>query len=416
MSFESSFLKEISSRGFIHQGTHLNELDSFMSRTSIIGYIGFDATAPSLHVGNLISLMLLKWFKKTGNQVILLLGGITTKFGDPSGKDKERPQLSEKEIQTNIESIQRVLNNFFRYDDLNIIILNNQDWLSKLNYVEFLVKYGKYFTVNRMISHDSVQIRMERNQSISFLEFNYMLLQAYDFLYLHNEYGCDLQIGGSDQWGNIINGIELIYKIKKKKVFGLTTPLMTNDDGSKIGKSCNKTSIWLSKDLNSSYEYWQFWRNSPDNVIGRYLRIFTELPLNEINRLEKLKDHEINEAKKILANEATSLIYGKECLESIHQTVDLLFNTNTIREKKYNEENISQIISLNGERKILEVLKISGLIGSNNQGRRLIKEGSIYLNGEVLKEENFVISDQDFTLSNKAKLSFGKKKHILLNP
>ncbi len=319
MTYKSEFLQVLSERGFIHQMTDAAALDAQLSKSQVTGYIGFDATASSLHVGNLVSIMLLRWLQKTGHKPIALVGGGTTKVGDPTGRDETRKLLTDDDIRQNIQGILKNYQQFIDFTNGRAILANNDDWLSKLGYIDFLRDVGPHYSVNRMLAMDSVQLRLEREQTLSFIEFNYMIMQGYDFVELHKQYGCTLQMGGSDQWGNIISGVELGRRMKGLEFFGLTTPLITKSDGSKMGKSLSGA-IWLSADKLPPYDYYQFWRNTSDADVGKMLSLFTELPMDEVQRLSALKGAEINEAKKILAFEATKMCHGENAARSAEET------------------------------------------------------------------------------------------------
>ncbi|MDR3508782.1 MAG: tyrosine--tRNA ligase, partial [Caulobacteraceae bacterium] len=328
---QSQFLRVLQERGCIHQITHPAELDAAAKAGVITGYIGFDATASSLHVGNLMVVMLLRRLQQAGGKPIVVMGGGTTKVGDPSGKDESRKMLTEADIASNIASIKTVFEKFLTFGDgpTDAIMVDNDEWLSKLGYVEFLREYGPHFTINRMLTFDSVKLRLEREQPLTFLEFNYMLMQATDFLELNRRYGCVLQMGGSDQWGNIVNGVELIRRVDQKAAFGLTAPLLSTASGAKMGKTA-AGAVWLNADMRSPYDYWQFWRNTEDADVGRFLRLYTDLPLDEIARLEALQGSDINEAKKVLANEATALLHGREAAETAAETARQAFEENKL--------------------------------------------------------------------------------------
>ena len=417
--YSSEFITEISLRGFIHQATDIDKLDKILSKGSpSIGYIGFDCTAKSLHVGSLIQIMLLRWFQRLGHKPIVLLGGGTTLIGDPSGKDESRKLLNEKTISENSLNIKNIFKKFIdfeNYQEKNALIVDNAEWLKKLSYIEFLRNYGKHFSVNRMLNFDSVKLRLEREQNLSFLEFNYMILQAYDFLELNKRYNCIIQMGGSDQWGNIVNGVELNRRISAERketseLFGLTSPLITTSDGKKMGKT-EKGAIWLDETLCSPWEYWQFWRNTSDKDVPKFLKLFTEIDLSEIKKLEKLKGEELNEAKKILATEATTLLHGKtNAIQSLNAAEDV-FEKNKLENSLPTVEIDRYIIKKSIT--ILELFSIPGsLLNSKSEARRLIRGGGAKINNETIKDENLII-DQSFFLNNDSiKLSAGKKRHI----
>lgn len=413
---KSQFLQILQERGFIHQCTDLEALDQKLLSGPLVGYIGFDATADSLHVGSLVQIMMLRWMQKTGHQPLVLMGGGTSKIGDPSFKDSARPMISEDFIAQNIQGISKVFSRFMNFDASSndgqhpALLLNNDDWLSPLNYMAFLRDYGSHFSVNRMLSFDSVKLRIEREQSLSFLEFNYMILQAYDFLELHRQHNCLLQMGGSDQWGNIINGVELTRRLLGKEVFGLTSPLITNSDGSKMGKTVNGA-IWLNSDKLPAYDYWQFWRNTQDADVGRYLKLFTELPMEEIARLEKLEGAEINEAKKVLADEATSLAHGKDVLSEIHSTISKLFEHQSGGDLSSLPSIIIPLDRLSAGIPVIDLFCELQFTSSKGEARRLIQGGGARLNDETIQDIAFVVDQNHLNQDQMIKLSLGKKKH-----
>ena len=418
-TYSSDFIKEIIARGFIHQATDINNLDKLLNNSHIIpAYIGFDCTASSLHVGSLIQIMLLKWFQKSGHKPIVLLGGGTSLVGDPSGKDESRKLINEDIIKSNSIGIKDVFNKFLNFDqgDNKALMVDNAEWLKNLNYIEFLRDYGKHFSINRMLTFDSVKLRLDREQTLSFLEFNYMILQAYDFYELNKRYGCKIQMGGSDQWGNIINGIELHRRVNsldsKNPLYGLTSPLITTSSGSKMGKTANGA-IWLNSNLCSPWDYWQFWRNTEDKDVIRFLKLFTEISLNEIKKLEKLEGAEINDAKIMLANAATTLLHGKEATEKAILTAKNIF------ENKGGDANLPIILYSNNEISegisILECLINNNyLASSKGEARRLIRGSGVKLNDITILDENLKINNSHFVEDKKIKLSVGKKKHILI--
>ena len=413
----SEFISEIKVRGFIHQATDLNKLDSILFKNKPqTGYIGFDCTAKSLHVGSLMQIMLLRWFQKTGHRPIVLLGGGTTLIGDPSGKDESRKLLNEKIISINSKNIIKVFQKFINFNgnSQSALMINNAEWLTKLSYIEFLRDFGKHFSVNRMLNFDSVKLRLEREQTLSFLEFNYMILQAYDFLELNRQYGCILQMGGSDQWGNIVNGVELNRRVsassnKCEELYGLTSPLITNSNGGKMGKT-EKGAIWLDSELLSPWEYWQFWRNTADQDVSKFLKLFTEIDIGEINKLEKLAGEEINEAKKVLATEATALLHGRQSAVKSENTGKHLF-------EKIGDENFLPKVYIDYEIldkniSILDLFLMNNLLSSKSEVRRLIRGGGAKINDKTIKDENLLVDKSFFTPSNDIKLSAGKKRHI----
>ena len=418
-TYSSDFIKEITARGFIHQATDINNLDKLLDKSHIIpAYIGFDCTASSLHVGSLIQIMLLKWFQKCGHKPIVLLGGGTSLVGDPSGKDESRKLLNEDIIKSNSIGIKDVFNKFLNFDqgDNKALMVDNAEWLKNLNYIEFLRDYGKHFSINRMLTFDSVKLRLDREQTLSFLEFNYMILQAYDFYELNKRYDCKIQMGGSDQWGNIINGIELHRRVNsldsKNPLFGLTSPLITTSSGSKMGKTANGA-IWLNSNLCSPWDYWQFWRNTEDKDVIRFLKLFTEISLEEIKKLETLEGAEINDAKIILANAATTLLHGEE------ETKKAISTAKNIFEKKEGTANLPVISYNNNELTegvpILECLTNHNyLLSSKGEARRLIRGSGVKINNTTVSDENMKINNSLFVNESRIKLSVGKKKHIIL--
>ena len=403
--YKSDLLRLLSSRGYIHQVTDPEGLDALAGKEIIPGYIGFDATGPSLHVGSLVQIMLLRRMQQAGHKPIVLMGGGTTKIGDPSGKDESRRLLTSEAINGNIASIRRVFERFLRFGDgpTDAIMADNADWLDALDYIPFLRDVGRHFTINRMLTFDSVRLRLEREQPLTFLEFNYMILQAYDFLELWRRARCQLQLGGSDQWGNIVNGIELGRRIDGAELYGVTTPLITTADGAKMGKSVSGA-VWLHEDQLPSYDYWQFWRNTDDRDVGRFLRLFTDLPLDEIGRLEKLDGAEINAAKKILADEATALCRGRVAAAAAAETARRTFDEGEAG------DNLPTLRVTAGEIGIIEASTALGFAASNGEARRKIAEGAVRLDDEKVSDPmlRITIGDQP------VKLSFGKKRHALL--
>ena len=405
MKIKSEFLNEIKKRGFIYQSTEIEILDSIMLKNKISGYIGFDITGDSLHVGSLIQLMLLHWLDFYGHKSIALIGGGTTLIGDPSGKDQTRQILSKKEIDKNINKIEKIFSKFIDLNK-NSLIINNYDWLAKINYIEFLREFGSKITLNRMLTFESVKSRLDREQPLTILEFNYMLLQAYDYFYLNKNFNCILQMGGSDQWGNILSGIDLIRRINKKDAFGITSPLITNNDGSKMGKTADGA-IWLNKEKISSLDFFQFWRNVNDKDVSRFLYLFTKLPLNEIEKLSTLKDREINEAKKILAYEVTKLVRGKKDAEEASEIANNIFNSNIVDERL---PNITQEKSSlqNNSFTILDAIEKLNLVKSRSEIKRLIKSNGIKVNDDLFIDNNFSL--RDYSESDEIKITVGKKK------
>ncbi|MEM7399541.1 MAG: tyrosine--tRNA ligase [Pseudomonadota bacterium] len=412
---KSDLIHELSSRGYIHQCTDEAGLDALARNEIITGYIGFDCTAPSLHVGNLVSIMLLRKLQQTGHRPIVLIGGGTTKVGDPSGKDEARKLLDDATIASNIEGIQQVFSKFldFGTGERDAILLNNADWLESLNYISFLRDYGRHFSVNRMLSQDSVKLRLDREQNLSFIEFNYMVLQAYDFVELNRREGCRLQMGGSDQWGNIVTGIELGRRTDGVELFGVTTPLLTTSSGAKMGKTA-AGAIWLNPNMLSPYDYWQFWRNAEDADVPRFLKLFTELPLDEIDRLAKLEGAELNDAKKILATEATALVHGRAAADQAAETARATFEQGQLA---------SELPTIEVPRAELEkgygVLTANvqaGFVKSTGEARRQVKGGGIKVNDVTVNDERQVITLEDLTEDGVIKLSLGKKRHALIRP
>ena len=406
---KNSFLSEFKKRDYFNQCTNSDELEQLMNKNKIRAYIGFDCTAPSLHVGSLLQIMCLRLLQRYGHQPIVLLGGGTTRIGDPSGKEETRKILSEKEIEQNIKNIEKVFKIFLKTKNSKIkpIFINNYKWLGKLNYIKFLREIGKHFTINKMLSFDSVKLRLEREQSLSYMEFNYMILQAYDFLELNKTKNCLMQIGGSDQWGNIVNGVELIKRHSSKQVFGLTTPLITLSSGSKMGKT-EKGAIWLDKKLLSSYDYWQFWRNTDDRDVLRFLKMFTDLNLQKI---EEIKNKNINQLKVILANEATTMLHGKAATQKAEQTAK-----NTFEKKSIGEDlpsiNLKKEEVINGIN-IVDLVITSNLLNSKSEVRRMIKNKGIKVNNIPVENDQFNVSLNNFEKENFLKLSHGKKKHVI---
>ena len=408
---KSDFLKIMIERGFVAECTDYEGLDNSILNGNIAAYIGFDATAQSLHVGSLIQIMMLRWLQKTGGQPITLMGGGTTKVGDPSFRADERPLLSEAQIEGNISGIKKVFSAYLDYGEKpnDALMINNDEWLSNQNYLEFLRDIGRHFSVNRMLSFESVKSRLDREQSLSFLEFNYMILQAYDFYELNKRYNCKLQMGGSDQLGNIINGMELTRRISDERVFGLTSPLLTTSDGKKMGKS-QDGAIWLNANMLSPYEFWQFWRNTTDADVARFLKLYTELPLDECSRLEKLEGSEVNDAKIILANEVTALLHGRDAALTAAQTSSEVFEKGGIGEDlptiSFRENEISDGVP------IVQAFVKAGLAKSGKEAKRLIAENGARLDDKLVTNTNLVLTAK--MLTKPVKLSAGKKRHALV--
>ncbi|MGB0629553.1 MAG: tyrosine--tRNA ligase [Alphaproteobacteria bacterium] len=410
----SAFLKTVTERGFVHQCTDTDALDAALSEGGPkICYIGFDCTADSLHVGSLLPIMLLRWFQKSGHKPIVLMGGGTTKVGDPSGKDEARQLITEEAIAANKAGIQGVFEKFLTFGDgpTDAVMVDNADWLDELAYIPFLRDYGRHFSVNRMLGFESVKLRLEREQPLSFLEFNYMILQAYDFMELNRRFGCILQMGGSDQWGNIVNGVELTRRVDSAQVFGLTSPLITTASGAKMGKTADGA-VWLNADRVSPYDYWQFWRNTADADVGRFLRLFTDLPLAETQRLESLQDANINEAKKILATEATAMCHGRAAAEEAATTAAETF------EQGQSAEGLPAIdvpaAELADGIAAFALFARAGLANSNGEARRLIRGGGARLNDQKIADENAIVSSAHTDGDGVIKLSAGKKRHVLV--
>jgi len=409
---KSEFIAVMLQRGFLADCTDYQGLDDALSSGVVPAYIGFDATAKSLHVGSLIQIMMLRWLQKTGHKPITLMGGGTTKVGDPSFRADERPLLTEAKIEDNISGIKRVFESYISYDEgpTGALMLNNAEWLENLNYLDFLRDIGRHFSVNRMLSFESVKSRIDREQSLSFLEFNYMILQAYDFLELNRRYGCLFQMGGSDQWGNIVNGIDLTRRVLDHEIYGLTSQLLTTSDGKKMGKSLTGA-IWLNAEMLSPYEFWQFWRNTTDADTGRFLKLYTELSIDECDRLGALQGSEINEAKSILANEATTLLHGRQAAESAQLTAREVFENGGMGKNlptlKISAEDVGDGIS------IVQLLVKSGLVNTGKEAKRLISEDGAKLNDVPLTDTSLLIKIDDF--QTPLKLSKGKKKHTLVH-
>lgn len=410
-NLKDPFLQIMRDRGFLFQCTNLSELDKVMVDDPTSAYLGFDATADSLHVGSLLQIMILRHLQKSGHKPVVLIGGATSKIGDPTGKDESRKLLSDEIIQQNTDGISQVFQKFLSFGkgETDAIMVNNDDWLSGLNYLDFLRDYGSIFTINRMMSFESVKQRLSREAPFSFLEFNYMILQAYDFLELNRRYGVKLQLGGSDQWGNMVSGTELTRKCDQKQVFALTAPLITTSDGRKMGKT-EGGAIWLNKDKLSEYDYWQFWRNTADEDVIRFLKLFTELPLKEIAELEKLKGADINKAKIILANEATSLLHGEECLEAINETIKSMFTGGGSSTESLPRIYVSSD-DINGDGvRFLDLFTELKLAKSKKEVRRLIQGGGAKLNDVKIEDENGVLLFDDFNGGTEVTLRAGKKK------
>ncbi|MCP4936607.1 MAG: tyrosine--tRNA ligase [bacterium] len=412
-SYKSDFLRVMRERGYIHQCSNDEALDTKASTGIVTAYVGFDCTAASLHVGNLLGIMMLRKLQQTGHKPVVLIGGGTTRVGDPSGKDDTRKLLNDEQIEQNISGIRQVFEKFLTFGDgpTDAIMVNNADWLLKLNYIEFLRDYGPHFTINRMMTFESVKQRLDREQPLTFLEFNYMIFQAYDFLELKRQNGCTLQMGGSDQWGNIINGIELGRRVDGAELYALTTALLTTSSGAKMGKTA-KGAVWLNEDMLSPYDYWQFWRNTEDSDVGRFLRLFTELPLAEIEELEKLEGADLNEAKKLLATTACAMAHGKEKALEASDTALKTFEHGTMASGLPTVE--ISAADLNNGLGLLTAMVTAGLANSNGEARRHIKGGAVKINDVKAENEKVQLGGGDITDEGVIKLSVGKKRHVLL--
>jgi len=414
-AFKSEFLRVLAARGFIHQVSEPEALDRLAQSSAITGYIGFDCTAPSLHVGNLVSIMMLYWMQQTGHQPIALMGGGTTRVGDPSGKDESRRLLDEAMIARNLRGIRAVFDKFLKFGSGpgHALMANNADWLNTLNYIDFLREVGRHFSVNRMLSFESVKLRLERQQELSFLEFNYMILQAYDFVELYQRYGCTLQMGGSDQWGNIVNGIELGRRMCNAQLFALTSPLITTSAGEKMGKTA-AGAVWLDAAMVSPYEYWQYWRNTEDADVERFLKLFTVLPLEEIERLASLRGQEINEAKKVLATEATAMLHGRAAAETAEKTARTTFEEGGLATTLPSIE--VPAAELEPGIPVPAAFVRAGLVPSTSEARRQIKGGGLRVNDVPVKDERALLTSRDITPEGVIKLSLGRKRHVLIRP
>jgi tyrosyl-tRNA synthetase len=414
-AYKSDFLRVLSERGFIHQVSEAEALDARAAAGPITAYIGYDCTAPSLHIGHLLPTMMLYWMQQTGHRPIALMGGGTTRVGDPSGKDESRKILTDEIINDNLKSIRKTFDKFLKFGSgpQDAVMANNADWLNSLNYIDMLREVGRHFSVNRMLSFDSVKLRLERQQELSFLEFNYMILQAYDFVELHKRYGCILQMGGSDQWGNIVNGIDLGRRMMNAQLFALTAPLITTSSGAKMGKTA-AGAVWLNADQLSPYDYWQFWRNTEDGDVERFLKLFTILPLAEIKRLGALKGAELNDAKKTLATEATALMHGRAAADQAADTARRTFEEGTLAETLPTIE--IRRADLDKGLGILTANVEAGLVASTSDARRQIKGGGLKVNDVTVTDEKMLLTPKDLTPEGVIKLSLGKKKHVLVKP
>jgi tyrosyl-tRNA synthetase len=413
-AYKSDFLNILAERGFIHQVSEPDVLDARLMAGTVTAYIGFDCTAASLHIGSLLPIMMMYWLQQTGHRPIALMGGGTTRVGDPSGKDESRRILTDEMIEQNLTGIRAIFSKFLKFENGggNAIMANNADWLNKLNYIDFLRDVGKHFSVNRMLSFDSVKMRLDRQQELSFLEFNYMVLQAYDFVELHKRYDCALQMGGSDQWGNIINGIDLGRRMANAHLFALTAPLITTSSGAKMGKTA-AGAVWLDANLVSPYDYWQFWRNTEDGDVARFLKLFTILPLDEIARLAALQGAEINDAKKVLATEATALVHGRAAAVGSEETSRKAFDEGSFAGGLPTVE-IARADLDKGLGVLTAFAEKTGLVSSNGDARRQVKAGGLKVNDVTVSDDKMTLTAKDLTADGVIKLSLGKKKHVLL--
>jgi len=414
-AYKSDLLNALASRGYIHQCTDEEGLDEAAAEAPITAYIGFDCTAPSLHAGSLLAIMMLRKLQQTGHKPIVLMGGGTTKVGDPSGKEETRLLLGDEQIAANMAGIKGVFAKFLAFGDgpTDALMVNNADWLDGLDYIAFLRDYGRHFTINRMLTFESVKLRLEREQPLTFLEFNYMILQAYDFLELNRRRGCRLQMGGSDQWGNIVNGIELARRVDGAELYGLTCPLLTTASGAKMGKTA-AGAVWLNDDMTSAYDYWQYWRNTEDGDVGRFLRLFTELDEAEVARLEGLEGAGLNEAKKVLANEATALAHGRAAADKASETARQVFEQGAADAGLPSVE--VERAELESGLGLLTALVKAGLAKSNGEARRLIAGGGVRVNDQAVSDEGGSLTGGDVTGDGVIKLSVGKKRHALIRP
>jgi tyrosyl-tRNA synthetase len=414
--YKSDFLRVLSERGYIHQISDVAGLDAAAAAKKAVAYVGYDCTAPSLHIGHLISIMMLHWLQQTGNKPIALMGGGTTRVGDPSGRDETRKILTYEQIDANKESIKGTFSKFITFGSgpSDAVMADNAEWLTKLNYIEMLRDVGRHFSINRMLTMDSVKLRLDREQELSFIEFNYMILQSYDFVELAKRYGCNLQMGGSDQWGNIVNGVDLGRRMGTHQLYALTCPLLTTSSGAKMGKTA-AGAVWLNADMLPVYDYWQFWRNTEDGDVTRFLKLFTTMPLDEIARLGALQGQEINEAKKVLATEATALLHGRAAAEQAADTARTTFEQGAVA------ENLPTVEVPRAELEAgLGVLTVfaekTGLVASNGEARRQIKGGGLKVNDAAVADEKMTLSAKDLTAEGVIKLSLGRKRHVLLRP
>lgn len=408
MAYKSDFLNVLDERGFIHQCSDFDGLDALAAKREVIAYVGYDCTAPSLHIGNFLSMMMLHWLQQTGNKPITLMGGGTTMVGDPSGKDETRAMRTREEIEANKASIRGVFSKVLSFGEGNTdaIMVDNADWLLKLSYIDMLRDVGRHFSVNRMLAMDSVRLRLEREQEMSFIEFNYMVCQSYDYVELARRHGCNLQMGGSDQWGNIINGVDLGRRMGTHQLYALTTPLLTTASGAKMGKTA-QGAVWLNAEQFSAWDFWQYWRNTEDGDVGRFLRLFTTLPVTEIAKLEKLAGSEINEAKKVLANEATALLHGRQAADAAAATAQKTFEQGVLA------HDLPTIPGSPGDG-LLSLFVAAGLGASNGEVRRAVANNSISVNDAKITDPGHVVSEADFDADGLMKISLGKKRHALV--
>jgi tyrosyl-tRNA synthetase len=415
-AYKSDFLNVLATRGYVHQVSDADGLDALAAAGKVVAYVGYDCTAPSLHVGHLLSIMMLHWLQQTGNKPIALMGGGTTRVGDPSGRDETRKILSYEEIDANKNSIKGTFSKLLRFGAgrADAVMADNAEWLATLNYIEMLRDVGRYFSINRMLTMDSVRLRLEREQELSFTEFNYMILQSYDFVELARRYGCNLQMGGSDQWGNIVNGIDLGRRMGTHQLHALTCPLLTTASGAKMGKTA-AGAVWLNADMLSPYDYWQYWRNSEDGDVVRFLKLFTVLPLDEIEKLAALKGQDINEAKKVLATEATALVHGRPAAAAAEATARQTFEEGTLAASLPTVE-IARSELDKGIGALTAFSEKTGLVASNGEARRQIKAGGLKVNDKTVTDEKMMLTLRDLTPEGVIKLSLGRKRHVLLKP
>ncbi|MGI4851270.1 MAG: tyrosine--tRNA ligase [Janthinobacterium lividum] len=413
---QSDFIRETQARGFFHQATDLETLDQKMSQGIVLGYLGFDATAKSLHVGNLVQIMRLRLLQRTGHKPIVLMGGGTSRVGDPSGRDETRKVLTDAQIDENLISIKKIFARYLTFGDgpTDAVMVNNAQWLNDLNYLDFLRDYGRHFSINRMMSFDSVRLRLEREQPLSFLEFNYMILQAYDFLELKRRYNVTLQLGGADQWGNIVSGVDLVRRTERAETYGLTSSLITTSSGAKMGKTA-QGAVWLNAEQLTVFDFWQFWRNTHDQDVGKFLRMFTDLSISKISKLEALQGQDINEAKKILADEATRLCHGEDNLSLAQNAAQSFFEgQGSTDNSSLPTFDITQV-QIESGLTIIDLFKLSGLTTSNGETRRLIQGKGARLNDQLIEDELYKITLDDFQNQKSAKISMGKKRHLMIN-